>query len=320
MIRGPLGKTNYKPQFTGHETFPVRYGWIKKAFEAVNNCKDSKENKSVFIDKEAIARFGVGKNMVAAIRHWATATGVIIENPSKNQLNLSDLWKYIIAEDGLDPYMENPTTLWLLHWFLTGKPNKTTWFWSFNHFPNLIFDRETFVKSLVKLTENQNWGKISPNTIKRDVECFVRTYAIKTKGKKYSIEDSLESPLTELGLVKPIGKQGIYRFVKGRKTTLGMGLFVWAVEQFWQNYFPNEKSISFEALAHEPGSPGRVFLLDENDLAERLAKIPDITTNLIQWSETAGLRQLIKIENLKNQQLFNLIKNDYAPKGVKNDI
>ena len=32
---------------------------------------------------------------------------------------------------------------------------------------------------------------------------------------------------------------------------------------------------SFEALAHEPGSPGRVFVLDENALADLLLKIEE---------------------------------------------
>ena len=34
MTRGPLYEPDYKPQFSGHETFPLRYGWLKKAFDA----------------------------------------------------------------------------------------------------------------------------------------------------------------------------------------------------------------------------------------------------------------------------------------------
>ncbi len=34
MARGPLYQDKYRPQFSGHETFPLRYGWLKKAVEA----------------------------------------------------------------------------------------------------------------------------------------------------------------------------------------------------------------------------------------------------------------------------------------------
>ena len=35
MARGPLFQNDYSPQFSGHETFPLRYGWLKKAFDRV---------------------------------------------------------------------------------------------------------------------------------------------------------------------------------------------------------------------------------------------------------------------------------------------
>ena len=44
-------------------------------------------------------------------------------------------------------------------------------------------------------------------TIKRDVECFVRTYVPKPVSKKFGFEDAIECPLTELGLIKSVGGQ-----------------------------------------------------------------------------------------------------------------
>ena len=38
---------------------------------------------------------------------------------------------------------------------------------------------------------------------------------------KASHEDVLESPLPELGLVKPVGKRDGFRFVRGNKPSLG---------------------------------------------------------------------------------------------------
>ena len=67
---------NTRPQFSGHETFPLRQLWLRKAYDAVSTTA-SGADKNVFSDEDAIARFGVGKNMVTSMRFWATACQVI---------------------------------------------------------------------------------------------------------------------------------------------------------------------------------------------------------------------------------------------------
>ncbi|HMN14268.1 MAG TPA: DUF4007 family protein, partial [Bellilinea sp.] len=127
MARGPLYEPTYRPQFSGHETFPLRYGWLKKGFDAIHESQESQKNKSLFTDDEAIARFGVGKNMVTSIRHWLSATGFVEDKPNSAAIQATDLGRLILSRGGLDPYLENPTTLWLIHWQLSGKCEKTTW-------------------------------------------------------------------------------------------------------------------------------------------------------------------------------------------------
>ena len=136
MGRGRIYEDGYQPQLSGHETFPLRYGWLKKAFDAVQETERGENGRSVFSSNEAIARFGVGKNMVASIRHWATAAGVIEDASRKPKTTL--LGRRLFAAKGLDPYMENPTTAWLIHWELCGNPNKTTWFWDIQPFPGAV--------------------------------------------------------------------------------------------------------------------------------------------------------------------------------------
>ena len=70
MGRGPLYEQGYSPQFSGHETFPLRYGWLKKAFDRVVETENQPGNRAACWGDDAIARFGVGKNMVASMRHW----------------------------------------------------------------------------------------------------------------------------------------------------------------------------------------------------------------------------------------------------------
>ncbi len=314
MPRGPLFQDGYRPQFSGHETFPLRYGWIKKAFDAVQDSDSEADNKSVFLADDAIARFGVGKNMVSSMRHWANAAGVTADSQGSPTITTTELGRKLFGSRGLDPFMEHPATLWLLHWQLAARPDKTTWFWAFNHYPALIFERDLLVKGIERLAKERSWSRVAAITIKNDVACFVRTYVAKQLSGEEGHEDALESPLTELGLIKPVGKRDTFRFVRGSKSTLGAGVFIYALLDFWSRY-SKAMTLSFEAIAHEPGGPGRVFLLDENDVADRLAALDDVSGGVLRWSETAGLKQVMRDARLAFDQLLSFVEIDYAGDG-----
>jgi len=316
MLRGPLYEDDYRPQFSGHETFPLRYGWLKKAYDEVLDCLEVGNNRSIFLGEDAIARFGVGKNMVASIRHWATVVGVIEEDLSTGRIVPGELGQLIFGwdgEQGLDPYLENPSTLWLIHWQLAARPHKTTWYWVFNHFPGIQFDRHQIVDALEKLATDSNWGRVSVATIKRDVECFVRSYVAHPATGKNSPEDTIESPLAELGLMKPVGKRDGFRLVIGNKPSLGSGVFLYALANFWRDSsYKGLNQLPFDAIARSPGSPGRVFLLDENDLADRLINIEEASEGTFSWSETSGIKGIIKNPNRRiKYKPLNYILSDY---------
>ena len=311
MLRGPLYDDGYRPQFSGHETFPLRYGWLKKAFDAVERTKGKEDNRSVFTGPEAIAHFGVGKNMVASMRHWATVTGIVEDVSGKNKIEATSLGRRIFADDGFDPYMENPATSWLLHWHLCGRNTKTTWYWVFHYCPTNYFDRESLVEGIGKLAGDRDWSRASAATIRRDVSCFLRTYVALHPLGQNSYEDGLESPLTELGLIKPTGRRDGFRFARGPKTSLGVGVFCYAVADYWNRTQGSANTMSFEALTHRPGSPGRAFLLDENDMVDMLVRLSE-TIGVYRWSETAGLRQLIKNGDFTADDAMEWLERDYS--------
>jgi hypothetical protein len=311
MARGPLFKDEYRPQLSGHETFPLRYGWLKKAFDAIKATEGDPENKSVFLRDDAIARFGVGKNMVASMRHWAAAADLIEELPGANSIHTTYFGRRLFGEGGLDPYMEHSGTLWLVHWKLAARPAKTTWFWAFNHYPALTFERDHLVKGISRIANERGWSRVAAATVKNDVACFVRTYVAQPASGQAGNDDALESPLTELGLIKAIGKRDGFRFVRGPKSTLGDGAFIYALLDFWFGY-SKAATLSLEAIAHEPGSPGRVFLLDENDVADRLAGLDELTGGALRWSETAGLKQVVREPEVNFAGALDYIEMDYA--------
>lgn len=312
MARGPLFQDGYSPQFSGHETFPLRYGWLKKAYDRVAETEHEEENRTACWDDEAIARFGVGKNMVASMRHWAKAAR-IIEEPTLNSVRTTELGRKLFGTKGLDPFMEHPTTLWLIHWQLTGRPEKTTWFWGFSHYPASIFERDSFVKRLDRLAKDRDWSRVATTTIKNDVACFIRTYVARQPSGKTGHDDALESPLTELGLIKAVGKKDGFRFVRGPKTTLGDGIFLYALNDFWRRYAPNTATLAFETIAHAPGAPGRVFAFDENDVADRLSVLDKMTGGKFRWSEAAGLKQVVRNIDLDVKDAgIDWLRRDYS--------
>ena len=108
MLRGPLYKDGYQPQLSGHETFPLRYGWLKKAFDAVRETEGDENNRPVFSADDAIARFGVGKNMVASIRHWAIASGVIEEVSGERRIRCTKFGDMLFGEGRLVVSFRSP--------------------------------------------------------------------------------------------------------------------------------------------------------------------------------------------------------------------
>ena len=142
--------------------------------------------------------------------------------------------------------------------------------------------------------------------------CFLRTYVALPPSGKSSYEDGLESPLTELGLVKQAGTRDRFRFVRGPKLSLGVGVFGYAVTQFWNARFSDTNTLSLEALAHEPGSPGRAFLLDESDLVDKLSRLESATEGAYRWSETAGLKQVLRDSAMQDASAIDLLSRDYS--------
>ena len=138
---------NLTPQFSGHETFPLRQLWLRKAYDAVAG-NGAPAQKSIFADEDAIVRFGVGRNMATSIRHWSTACDIITEQDGRYVP--SELATMLFhPETGLDPYCEHPATAWLMHWRIAGTPERTTtWYFLFNHVVQQIFDRDAVVSAL----------------------------------------------------------------------------------------------------------------------------------------------------------------------------
>jgi hypothetical protein len=280
----------YVPHFSGHETFTLRQMWLKKVFDQKTEANRIK--KSVFTDDESIARFGVGKNMVASMRHWALATNLISEGRS-DDYELSPIAQKIFSNDGFDPYSENPTTAWFVHWQLAGLGNRsTTWFWLFNKVTAPNFTKTDLEKPLADFAAKFEGKRgISGSTLTRDIDTCIRSYAPRSGAG--SPEDFAEPMLGELGLISEEPK-ATFAFRRGPKPTLSNGMFIYALIDYWEALDSAANSMAFESIVYGEGSPGRVFKLDEESVAERLFSLDDFTGGTFSWTDTAGLRQVIR--------------------------
>src|SRR5690606_17050368 len=112
------------------------------------------------------------------------------------------------------------------------------------------------------------------------------------------------------------GKKDGFRFVRGAKSTLDAGVFLYALTKFWIQ-FSSARTLSYESIAHAPGSPGRLFLLDEARLGERLSELDEVSDGTFKWSETAGLKQVIRSQDLTDELALSFIDRSYSRHSKK---
>lgn len=280
--------------FSGHETFVFRYGWMKKAVDATD---PDGGNPRVFNKDDAIATLGVGKNMVRAIRHWGLSTGVIEEEAKSRGalITPTKFGQFIFGPGGQDQFLEDPNTLWLLHWNILSNPQRcTTWHLAFNSVQTNEFTRDQLIHLIEEEIRRRNPKAMpSGNTLKRDVDVFLRTYIPARSSRGTVAEDSLDCPLVELQLIEEVASSGVFQIRRGPKTTLSDSVFVYALIDFWDRT-SKQDSLAFTEAAYGKGSPGIAFKLDENSLAERLERLEHVTNGDLLYTETAGLKQVYR--------------------------
>jgi hypothetical protein len=280
--------------FSGHETFPFRYPWMKKGVDAVAH------DSQVFVSDEAMTRLGVGKNMVRSIRHWCLAAGLLAEERSTaggrgTSLVVSELGRKLLADDGWDPYFEDPATLWLLHWQIASNQRRcTTWHWAFSFVYEPEFTKESLLASLLEWVQTAGAKQIASSSIQRDIDCFLRTYVASRQSQGVVLEDTLDCPLVELNLIQEAGDRQTFQFNRGPQPELPTGVLLFATLDYWQRTAPNAETLSLVDLAYHPGSPGRLFQIDEDSLAGRFEEFESLTKGKVGYGETAGLRQLYR--------------------------
>lgn len=277
--------------FTGHQTFALRVGWLKKGYDALIN-----EGGFAFTKENTLVILGVGKNMVVSIRHWLVLFGVA-EECGKGELRATSFGNLLFSNTGFDPYLEHVATLWILHTNICSpKSSAFTWFYAFHQWRRQEFLRDKLIEAIhrrVQITTRPP----SQETVSRDVECFLHTYvpAGGSKAGRQAAEDGLESPLTGLGLITVQTIAQGYRLAIGPKPHLSTAVFAWALAQFWQQSRSAATTLSATEVMYAVGSPGMTFKLDEESVLAYLDSLSAMPDPAFRFEDNPHSQQVVRV-------------------------
>lgn len=280
-------------KFRGHETFPIRKGWLNKGIRNV------KAKPDVFISKteNPMDSLGIGANMVKGLRYWLQATKLTEERKSGQHVQALTEFGKIIYEN--DPYFEELGTLWLIHYALASNlDDATAWYIFFNAFDLIEFSEEDFEKYVKKyISMNAPDADIpSSRAITDDFKCIINTYYSKhnalSGNANQSPEDNLTCPLTELGLVSAVTirrNERIYRKNMPKADKIPELIVLAAI----LNQYSGTQEIRISALQKGAGCIGNIFCLDTIALYQILYSLDQ--SGYLKVVRTAGL-DVIKLK------------------------
>ncbi len=260
-----------RPIFSGHESFACKSHWLKRGYDFVMAERD-------FNDDDAVVYLGVGKNMVASIRFWLKAVGLLKDD------QLEDIAGYLFNDDnGKDPYLEDIGTLWLLHFMLVNTEYATiykTAFVDYHRQRNII--EKGKLQNYIKHTcfEGTSYKNLyNDNTVKRDIGVMLHNYCSKSNA---NLEDS-NCLLAPLNLISEADKE-TYVFNYDTRSDVPSLIFLYAMLV----KFEGLNSISFEDIAEL----ALIFCLTNNDLLNIIKKLCDLYPSEIVFSDVAGIKEL----------------------------
>jgi hypothetical protein len=308
----PASKGRKRYRVSGHEGFPCRYTWLPKTVRGL------KQPKNLLADEEnAMVALGLGKNMVRSARFWAQAAGVV--EPAKEGQKVTEFGKMLLDDkDGLDPFLEDITTLWLIHWKLSTDVKNPLLAWDYLlnrwHAPELV--RSAALKHLEKELGNFE-DKLSLATLAQHFDTFIHTY-VPTRGRKAVVqEDSLDCPLVELELLVKVGERNsdgstseretIYAFRREEKPEISEDLFIYCLNDFWECRQQKEETLALRDLAYGYGSPGQIFKLPEENIRSRVEALENQTGGMFLYADSANLQQIRRVRKPDSKMLLKAI-------------
>jgi hypothetical protein len=192
----------------------VRDGWLFKGLKLLH------ESPEKLVGEFSADWLGVGKNMAKSIRHWLFATELAEwdgngKHGKKKILAPTALGKVIYERD---KYLSAPGTWWMLHINLIHSQHSTAaWSWFFNNFGDIRFARSFCHDSMSLSIASSAKRQPSKTTLQKDLNCLLASYARKIPEERTDVEEALDSPFIELGIMDFYRSSGTFQRNQGPK-------------------------------------------------------------------------------------------------------
>ena len=245
---------------------------------------DFSVNGGNFNASDAVVALGVGKNMVASIRYWLKAFGLSEQDKPNAIANF--LFNHQV---GKDRYVESLGTLYLLHYLLVSSSIATLYHITFVCFQkeHKSFDREQLLNFIKRMMIADHKDKLfNANTVRKDIGVLLQNYAQPFKAKSFEDYSSL---LIDLDLIRTEDNGKTFIFNIDGKRKVPQEIFLYAV----LCKKGANKVVSFDVLQEV----GLVFCMSDSEIMEMAYNIGMTYPNDMQYSDHAGIRQMLFNEN-----------------------
>ena len=269
---------------------------VKKGYDFITSGKS-------FNSEDAVVALGVGKNMVSSIRFWMKAFDMIDNNDKPTVLA-----NKLLAENGWDPYMEDEATLWLLHYHLVKKGLASIYSLIFNELrkEKIEFTKSNLTSFIKRKTESLGISQVNDKTLADDFGVMVKMY-IRSDAQSKDKEDSFSGVLTELDLVKCIGKRNNednFIIENTEKPEIPDEVILYSILDF----SGTDLSVNVSSIEQESNGTGTIFAIDRTGLQNKIESIVSKNRDII-YTNHAGIREL---QFKKKPSPFDVLKRYYA--------
>ena len=274
-------------KFRAHDTFAIRKGWLHKGMKHI------KDNPRLFVDKNInpMDELGIGSNMVKALRYWLQVFGLTEETSTTQKYQEFTELGQLIWDNDL--FMEEDGTFCILHYMLaSNKEQATAWYYFFNIYNMNEITKESFIsdiQSYISVEEPET--QVSEKSLGDDFDCIIKTY-FKSNSNDFNPESNIESPLTELGLIKLLDKKNkIYSKMMPSFATINPLIILAIIIR--ENEKEKSTDIKISKIEKDPGNIGKIFNLDKIQVAQYLDNLQN--QGLIKVVRSAGL-DIVKLQ------------------------
>ncbi|MDH4555738.1 DUF4007 family protein [Pseudomonas sp. BN417] len=278
------GAPRREERYSGHESFVCRYGWLPKLHNAI-----SSDPLALKDEAQATIILGIGRNMVKSVQFWGEAFG-IVEAREAGGAQSGPLGRLLLSnDDGWDRFLEQPDSLWLLHWWISTHADVAVWNLVFGNSAYSRFDRKALIAGLLERSVKIG-KKLAVTTLEQHASIFLHSY----KREESAADDTSWCPLQDLGLFEEAtADDGKTVYLVGRNAPLGLSprIFLFAVVDFFARR--RSATLGLTDLIYGDFSPGVVFRLDEFQVRTLLEGVEHEFPSVLRFVDTADTQQVI---------------------------